>query len=339
MHPASSVVARSQQSTAAVAKLFADSELGPLLERVEHRLQQELQSRYECLAPILRHGVLLGGKRLRPALVLLAGGAGGQISETHVVIATVLEMIHTATLVHDDVLDGADQRRHLPTVNAKWDQQTSILLGDYLFAQSFYLAASLGDVDVCQLIGEAARQVCEGELRQIHSQGDLELDEQAYLSIIHGKTAELCAVACRLGAKYAGAREQEIESLQQFGTALGIAFQIADDYLDLWGDVGQTGKTLGTDLLQGKLTLPIIRLLSVSDEQQRDAIREILQGPAAIRLEGLQPFLANSDAAIYTRRRALDFVRQAIDAVDRLPNSPAREILESLARFSVDRQF
>ncbi len=308
------------------------------MQQVEARLRQELQSRYEQLAPILRHGALLGGKRMRPALVLLAAQASGRVSESHVTIATVLEMVHTATLVHDDVLDSAQHRRHVPTVNAKWDEQTSILLGDYLFAQSFYLSATLDDTRACRWIGEAARRVCEGELRQVHSRDVLDLDEPAYLSIVQGKTAELCSVACRLGAAYAGADEQAVERLSDYGDALGIAFQIADDYLDLWGNSEQTGKTLGTDLLQGKMTLPLIRLLQTGDAAQRESVLEILSGPAEARLAAIMPLLAASDARDYTRRRAQEFVDSALAAVAPLPDSPAKTMLVKLARFAIDRR-
>lgn len=309
------------------------------MQQVETRLRQELQSRYEQLAPILRHGALLGGKRMRPALVLLAAQATGRASDAHVTIATVLEMVHTATLVHDDVLDSAQERRHVPTVNAKWDEQTSILLGDYLFAQSFYLSATLDDTRACRWIGEAARKVCEGELRQVHSRDVLDLDEPAYLSIVQGKTAELCSVACRLGAAYAGADEDTVQRLSNYGDALGIAFQIADDFLDLWGDSARTGKTLGTDLLQGKMTLPLIRLLQTSDAAQRETILEILSGPAESRLSRITPLLDASDARSYTQRRAQQFVDTALAAIGHLPASPALTMLKKLARFAIDRRF
>ncbi len=309
------------------------------LQQVEIRLRHELQSRYECLAPVLRHGALLGGKRMRPALVMLAAEATGRATDDHVTLATVLEMVHTATLVHDDLLDGAASRRHVPTVNAKWDAQTSILLGDYLFAQSFHLAATLGDTRACQWIGEAARKVCEGELRQVHSRDELDLDEATYIGIVQGKTAELCSVACRLGAAYAGADGATVEALSQYGDALGIAFQIADDYLDLWGDSFKTGKTLGTDLLQGKMTLPLIRLLQASDALQREQVLQILRGPAEQRLADLRPLLAASDAKTYTQQRALSFVDAALTAISGLEETPAKETLTKLARFSVDRRF
>ena len=252
---------------------------GPVLEQltdVEQRLNRELQSPYESLMPLLRHGTQLGGKRLRPAMLLLSGSAVGELTADHVLLATVIEMIHTATLVHDDVLDEAETRRHVPTINARWNNHTSILLGDYLFSKSFRLAASLPSTEACQWIGEAARLVCEGELRQVLQRDVLDLDEASYIEIIRGKTAELCRVSCQLGARYSDADDDTVDALGVYGDAVGVAFQIADDYLDLWGEDDTVGKTLGTDIVQGKLTLPIIRLLATSSGGNRSKIVRIL---------------------------------------------------------------
>ena len=227
------------------------------MQDVESQLQTALQNRYEALRPIFDHSALLGGKRLRPALALLAGRAAGSLTGDHVILGTVIEMIHTATLIHDDVLDGADQRRHVATINAKWDSHTSILLGDYLFAKAFSLSASIGDTRVCQEIGEASMGVCEGELRQCNQRDCLSLVEDDYIDILRGKTAELCRVSCELGARLAGASPEIQSALAAYGENLGIAFQITDDWLDVWGETDQVGKTLGTDLAQGKMTLPL----------------------------------------------------------------------------------
>ena len=328
-------------SAASLAETTTETLYRPVcdaLQQVEHRLQQELHSDDLRLAPLLRHGVLLGGKRLRPALVLLAAAATGQLSDDHVVLGTVIEMVHTATLIHDDVLDGATHRRHQMTVNARWDGQTSILLGDYLFAQSFQLAATLGSTEACRWIGDASRKVCEGELRQVFSRGDVTLDENAYLEMVRGKTAELCRVACRLGAAHGGASEATIAVMDRYGESLGIAFQIADDYLDLWGDDRHVGKTLGTDLQQAKLTLPLIRLLDLASPQLRAAVHRILAGPPQGRFEAVMPLLESSDARQYTLRRARQYVQQAVDCVTPLADSDAKSSLLQIARFAVDRQ-
>jgi octaprenyl-diphosphate synthase len=309
------------------------------LQKVESRLCHELQSKHESLTDLLRHGTQLGGKRLRPAMLLLSGQATGRLSEEHVILATVVEMVHTATLVHDDVIDQANLRRHVPTINAKWNEHTSILLGDFLFAQSFYLAATLPSTEACRWIGQAARLVCEGELRQVLQRDALDLDEATYVSLIRGKTAELCRVACQLGARFSGGSDAVVQALGAYGDAVGIAFQIADDYLDLWGTDETVGKTLGTDLVQGKMTLPLIRLLSQAAAGERAKIVQILRGPVEQRLSAIRPLLDNSDAKQHTRAVAESYRDQAIDSLAELESTPALEALRALARFSVDRRF
>ena len=315
---------------------------GPIeapMAAIEKRLAAELQSPYEAIGHLLRHGTQLGGKRMRPALVLLAGQCVGETNDDHTVLGTIIEMVHTATLIHDDVLDEAETRRHVPTVNAKWSNHTSILLGDYLFAQGFRLAASLASNEACQWIGEAARLVCEGEMRQVLQRDTLDIDEATYFDILRGKTAELCRVACELGALHSGGTEDQVDALGRFGNAIGIAFQIADDYLDLWGDDDTVGKTLGTDIEQGKMTLPLIYLLENSSERVQEQIVSILTGPSEARLSAIRPLLEASDAKDYTESIAQRFRRDAIEALDVLAPSQAKESLLTLADFAVDRRF
>lgn len=321
----------------ALARLYGPV-IGPLAD-VEKRFTRELQSPYESLMPVLRHGTQLGGKRLRPAMLLLSGAAVGELTSEHNVLATVIEMLHTATLVHDDVLDEANTRRHVATVNARWNNHTSILLGDYLFSQGFRLAASLPSTEACQWIGEAARLVCEGELRQILQRDELSIDEDTYLEIIRGKTAELCRVACQLGAKFSGGDESSVHAFGAYGDAVGVAFQIADDYLDLWGEDVTVGKTLGTDIAQGKTTLPIIRLLQTSTDRSRNEIIDILTGPVEDRVHRILPLLNRSDAADYTRSLANEFRNRAIEALVNVADCEAKKSLAAIADFSVDRRF
>ncbi len=374
--PTSSVAAGTDQTAnlaAASAMMRVYQPIASDLKAVDARLHRELQSRYEALVPVLRHGTQLGGKRLRPALLLLSGIAAAspkesgspnspapkvtstevaspdvasadqpsetKLSEDHIVMATVVEMVHTATLVHDDVLDNADTRRHVATINARWNNDTSILLGDYLFAQSFYLAATLPSTLACRWVGQAAQAVCEGELRQVLGRDWLDIDEETYLDMIRGKTAELTRVSCQLGANLSGADEATVAAFGTYGNDLGIAFQIADDYLDLWGDDSEVGKTLGTDLLQGKITLPLIRLLRHDDAAIASQAYEALQAEPEKRLEKIRPLLAQSDAAEYTRQVADRYRSSAIEAIQNLPASPALQSLINIANFSVDRRF
>src|SRR5262249_39735266 len=196
------------------------------------------------------------------------------------VLAAVVEMIHTATLVHDDVLDSATVRRHVATVNAGWGNQTSILLGDYLFTHAFHLSSTIGDVRACRIIGESTNRVCCGELHQVTERGNFDLGEDAYFAIIDGKTAELTSCACRLGALYADSSNEVIEGLARFGRYLGLAFQIADDLLDIVGEERSAGKSLGTDLDQKKLTLPLIYYLAQAAPDEKAKALAILDAAA-----------------------------------------------------------
>jgi octaprenyl-diphosphate synthase len=307
------------------------------LAQVEQLLKRELRSDYPFVDELVRYGCLLGGKRLRPSLLLLAAKAvNGKATRDHVTLAAVVEMIHTATLVHDDVLDEAQMRRHLATVNARWDNESSVLLGDFLFTHAFYLASTLDSVHGCRLIGRATNIVCEGELRQKGSRGQFSLSETEYLEIIEAKTAELTAVSCRLGALFAGADAETCEQLDGFGRDLGIAFQIADDLPDVQGEEEATGKSLGTDLEKQKPTLPVIRALELAGPDQRRALLEILEGDDC-RAESLAPFLDEFEAVEYSRQRAREFAGQARERLNCLSDSPSKSVLAAMTEFVVSR--
>ena len=308
------------------------------LKDVERLLQQELSSDNPFVDRLAQHGFRLGGKRIRPALVLLSAQAGGRVRAEHVTLAVATELIHTASLVHDDVLDEATLRRHLDTVNARWDNETSVLLGDYLFARAMCLASSLDDSFACRVISQSARNMCEGELTQIHSRGNYGLSEADYLRIIAGKTATLMSSCCRLGAHYAGAEPAACEALAQYGHDLGVAFQIADDVLDLVGDEGAVGKSLGTDLLKQKATLPLIRLLDTVGPQERVELSSLLSRSDNHRRDALRPWLARSDAVAYARGQARWYTRRAGGRLAGLPPTPASESLLGLTSFVVDRR-
>jgi len=319
---------------------FPDALAGPLgqdLEAVERSLSQALLSRRPHVAEMVAHLGHYRGKRLRPTLLLLTARACGRVTAAHHVLGAVVEMIHTATLVHDDVLDSASVRRHVSTVNAEWGNQSSILLGDYLFTHAFHLSATLGDARACEIIGAATNRVCEGELQQVRERGNLALTEDEYFSIIDGKTAELTSCCCRLGAMYSGATGDVVEALARYGRALGIAFQIADDLLDLVGEERTTGKSLGTDLDQKKLTLPLIRLLNKAATEEASLVQQILNSPGNHKREKLRPHLDASGALAYARQRALEFANEARTELQCLPMSEARGVLEGLTSQVVHR--
>lgn len=306
------------------------------LEEVEHILATTLRSSRPGVASLLAHLRHYRGKRLRPVLLLLTARACGDITPAHHTLAAVVEMIHTATLVHDDVLDSATLRRHRPTVNAGWGNQTSILLGDYLFTHAFHLASTV-DAAACHLIGETTNRVCEGELQQGAERGNLSLGEDDYLAIIDAKTAELTACCCRIGARYSGVIPSVVESLSRYGRWLGMAFQIADDLLDLIGEEKATGKSLGTDVEQQKLTLPLIRLLHTVPAEAATRVRQILSTPGNHKREALQPYFAQSDALSYATRQAEEFAARARAELSCLVPSPCRTILETLPSRVVHR--
>jgi octaprenyl-diphosphate synthase len=311
--------------------------IGSDLSEMEVVFQRELRSEHPYVSDVLTHLNTYRGKRLRPMLLLLTAQAVGEVGVEHHVLAAVVEMIHTATLVHDDVLDEASTRRHVATVNSRWNNETSVLLGDYLFTHAFHLAASLDSALACRLIGRATNLVCEGELAQIHERGNSNLTEEQYFQIIEGKTAELCAVSCYLGAHFTGASEAVVQAMETYGRNLGIAFQIADDLLDVCGTEKETGKTLGSDLEKQKLTLPLIRLLAQSSEEEQVRIRELLAHPSTTSRQEINRLLRSTDALDYARRRAFDYVAGARASLSYLTDSPAKQVLETMTEFIVER--
>lgn len=304
----------------------------------EELLRGELTSDDPFVDELVKHAFRLGGKRLRPALVLLSAKSIGEVAPAHIVLSAVVEMIHTATLVHDDVLDEADIRRHCETINARNDNEASVLVGDFLFTHAFALASSLETTFACQTIGRATNTVCAGELRQIGSRANFDLSEAEYLSIIEAKTAELCACCCRLGAHYAGASPEREEALERFGRNLGIAFQIADDLLDLVGNESAMGKSLGTDLDKQKPTLPIIHLLKHCAPAERRQVVSLLGARDRTAREQLQSLLDERGSLAYTRAKAEQFSAAARDETRHLTASPARDVLATLTELVVSRQ-
>jgi octaprenyl-diphosphate synthase len=306
------------------------------LEAVERVFAAAVASAKPGLSRLLGHVSHYRGKRLRPVLLLLTARACGHVTPTHHVLGAVVEMVHTATLVHDDVLDEAGLRRHVPTVNAGWGNKASILLGDYLFTHAFHLSSTTGDARACELIGEATNRVCAGELHQTLECGNLALTEDEYFDIIDGKTAALTACCCHLGAFYADAGPDVVERMTNFGRALGMAFQVADDLLDLIGHEQTAGKTLGTDLGQLKLTLPLIHMLARVPSDEAARLRHQLRTGGLTR-PALAAALERTDAVGYARRRAEAFAAEAAEELDCLPPSEPREVLRALTHWAVRR--
>jgi octaprenyl-diphosphate synthase len=258
--------------------------INPHLYTVEERIRAQAKSFDPAVEGYISYICGAGGKRLRPALALLSAGATGKISPSHVDLAVILELIHIATLVHDDIIDGAELRRDQPSANAKWGNAISVLLGDVLFAHALRLSTGFSNSDICRRIANAAAEVCSGEILQTQRRFDLKLTTADYYRIIEMKTAALFSAACELGAFISEASPSVIGALKTFGTKLGTAYQIYDDILDFAGDEERFGKTLGTDLQKGKFTLPV--LLALHSGKDVAGLRDLLLGeesaPAAL---------------------------------------------------------
>jgi octaprenyl-diphosphate synthase len=287
--------------------------------------------------PLIDHLRHYRGKRLRPALLLLTARACGQVTPAHHTLAAAMEMIHTATLVHDDVLDEAELRRHAPTFNAGWGNKLSILLGDMLFTHAFHLTSTV-DVRACRITGEVTNRVCAGELRQVTERGNLELTEADYFAIIDGKTAALTECCGRLGALYAGASEEVAAKLANYGHALGLAFQIADDVLDLVGNPDTAGKTLGTDLAQQKLTLPVIHCLHRLPASEAAKLRDAIRVGGDSLGHRVLTALEKTQSVSYAKRKAEEFARAARQELECLLRSECRAVLEGITDWSVRRE-
>lgn len=257
------VFARATSSSARAEGLLARAveAVQPELEQVETRIAQQAAEFDPAVEGYVAYALGGRGKRLRPLLALLSGRATGGVTSAHVDLAMILELIHIATLVHDDIIDEAERRRAQPTVNARWGNSLSVLLGDCLFAQALNLSTQFEDAEISRIIARSAREVCSGEIIQTQRRFDLHLSIDDYLRIVQMKTGSLFAAAGQLGAMLNKADAAVVEALKEFGMQIGAAYQIYDDCLDMAGSEAATGKTLGTDLRKGKLTLPILMLL------------------------------------------------------------------------------
>ena len=246
------------------------------LEKVESQIRDQARSFDPAVEGYVAYVVNSSGKRIRPALSVLGGGATGEISDGHLKLGVILELIHIATLVHDDIMDGADMRREMPTACARWGNSLSVLLGDCLFAHALELATEFDDLTISRKISRAANEVCTGEILQTQRQFDLKLSFEDYFEIIRMKTAALFAVALELAAFLNGKSDSVQAAMKAYGEKLGTAYQIYDDCIDLVGDESVIGKTLGTDLAKGKLTLPILNLIARATENQREKLNRML---------------------------------------------------------------
>jgi len=306
------------------------------LAEVEKILREELSSETPWVDQLLEHSWLLGGKRMRPAFVLLSAGCLGAIEQPAIQMGAALEMVHTATLVHDDILDEADTRRHEPTANSKWGNKVGVLLGDYLFTHSFHVASFSESTAAVRMLASSSNRVCEGEMRQNNWRGNFELSESDYTQMISDKTAELTACASGVGALLGGGTAEQVEAFRNYGLNIGIAFQIVDDLLDVAGQADTVGKTLGTDLLNQKPTLPVIHCLANLPADQKDSFLELLTSGTATPEQAI-PVLESTRSIEYSRSVAANYATKSIDFANSLNDSPYSAALGTIAQFVLAR--
>ena len=311
---------------------------------VEHDFQQanalisqQLCSEVPLVEKIAEYIVESGGKRLRPLLVLLVSGALGYREQHHIKLATIIEFLHTATLLHDDVVDTSDLRRGRSTANAKWGNAPSVLVGDFLYARAFQLMVDLKSLEILHTLAEATKVIAEGEVFQLTNCKNPDITEENYFEVIHNKTAMLFEAASHSAAILAEADEATRLSLQEYGKQLGLAFQLVDDMLDYTGDAETMGKNVGDDLAEGKPTLPLIQAMKVADNEDALLIRRAIRQGDEGALEQICAIVQKTGALDYTLDAARDCQRKALESLNPLPETDYKQALVSLARLAVDR--
>ena len=318
-----------------LASMLSD-EMGAVNTLIRERMASKHAPR---IPEVTAHLVEAGGKRLRPMLTLAAAKICGYEGPYHVHLAATVEFIHTATLLHDDVVDESAQRRGRPTANLLWDNKSSVLVGDYLFARSFQLMTETGNLRVLEILSNASATIAEGEVLQLTAAQDLGTTEDIYLQVVRGKTAALFSAATEVGGVISGADPAQVQALFDYGDALGIAFQIADDLLDYMGESAATGKNVGDDFRERKLTLPVIKAVAAADSEERAfwqrTIEKGQQKPED--LDTALEIMTRHDTFEATRQDALSWADKARQALAPLPKGELRDLLADLADFVVAR--
>jgi len=307
------------------------------MEAVNAVIRQRLQSEVALVNQIAEYIISAGGKRIRPVLVLLLANAYGYKGTGHHELAAVVEFIHTATLLHDDVVDESDMRRGRQTANAMFGNAASVLVGDYLYSRSFEMMTALDEMRVMRILSRATTVIAEGEVLQLLNMHDPDVSQESYLRVIRSKTAKLFEAAAQLGALVAGADDARIEAAGEYGRSLGTAFQLIDDVLDYAGDASEIGKNVGDDLREGKPTLPLIYVMENGTPEQRELIRSCIEQGDETHFDAVLAAVSSSGALDFTRRQAEAAARRAADAIADLPDNEYKAALLQLCSFAVDR--
>lgn len=307
------------------------------MEAVNAVIRQRLHSEVNLVNQIAEYIISAGGKRIRPVLVLLLANAYGYKGAAHHELAAVVEFIHTATLLHDDVVDESSMRRGRQTANALFGNAASVLVGDFLYSRSFQMMVSLDNMRVMRILSDATNVIAEGEVLQLLNMHDPDVTEDSYLKVIRSKTAKLFEAAAELGALVAGANDAQIAQAGEYGRSLGTAFQLIDDVLDYAGDAAEIGKNLGDDLREGKPTLPLIWLMEHGTAQERELVRSCIENGDEQHFDAVLAAVTSSGALAYTRVQAEQAASRARAAIADLPESEYKLSLLQLCGFAVDR--
>lgn len=300
-------------------------------------IRRQLHSDVPLVSQIADYIISAGGKRIRPVLTLLIANAFGYRGTHHHELAAVVEFIHTATLLHDDVVDESSMRRGRQTANAMFGNAASVLVGDFVYSRAFQMMVAVGEPRVMQILADATNVIAEGEVLQLLNMHDPDVTEERYLQVIRSKTAKLFEAAAQLGALISGADEVGIESAAEYGRSLGTAFQLVDDVLDYSGNSEDIGKNVGDDLREGKPTLPLIYLMQHGDVKQRKLVRSCIENGDEQHFDDILVAISNSGALDYTKSKADAAAKRAAESISPLPHSQFRDSLLQLCAFAVSR--
>jgi len=309
------------------------------MKAVDEVIQQRLSSEVVLVNQLSHYIVNSGGKRIRPLLSLMASQAYGYEGEHHHTLAAIIEFIHTATLLHDDVVDESDMRRGRETANALFGNAASVLVGDFLYSRAFEMMVDVGSMKVMQILAETTNVIAEGEVMQLMNCHDADTTEQRYLDVIHAKTAKLFEAATRLGAVLCQRSEEEEQAMASYGMHLGTAFQLVDDVLDYSSSSEEMGKNVGDDLAEGKPTLPLIYAMRNGTAEQSAIVRKAIEEGGLNYLDDVMDAIKQTGAIEYTENTARQEADLAIQQLEHLPDSEYKQALQDLARYSVDRSF
>ncbi len=304
---------------------------------VDALIQQRLSSEVVLINQMSHYIISSGGKRLRPLLALLSAKAFGYQGTDHINIATIVEFIHTATLLHDDVVDDSDMRRGRETANNVWGNEAAVLVGDFLYSRSFEMMVELNSMRIMEILARATNTIAEGEVLQLLNCNDADTSEQRYLDVIHSKTAKLFEAAAQLGAIISNRSKEEELAMAAYGIHLGTAFQLIDDVLDYSADSGEMGKNVGDDLAEGKPTLPLIYAMRHGSAEQTKHIRKAIEEGGLDDIEQILKTIHSTGAIRYTAEMARQEANKAIESISSLPENKYKDALIALAKFSINR--